>query len=458
MRPASAAILALLVLLGASLPGCRTRFDDTRDTLALLHAQGRYDQAAALLDSQEALDDYGQKNRLLWWLERGAIAVAVDDYPRSIEILNKADDFMELEREQTSGDRLATWILNDTESPYYGAAYEDMYVNVLKLIAHLRRGVIDNGAEVEARRLANKSDWLRRRYVREIETLRKDRDYAAATAALGRRVEVVDQGEFIESPLGTFLSAVTFMKSGNTNFQRVAAQRLRSAITLQRTLQTRTDPANFEGLEDLSPSEVNVLFVAMSGRGPTKVPERIGPIPIYTYTVYFELPRLVYGPAEAASARASVRRIGQSESVLTTDLPLVEDLRVVAEDNFRRQLPAITIRTLIRSSAKAAAVTIATEAARRQGGSQDTKTGIEIAGIIGGLLLLTATEKADLRAWTFLPGQAHVGLSRLEPGDYESRIEYRSASGATLFAGPWRPFTVAPGERSLSTTVEYWWR
>ncbi|MBX3387677.1 MAG: hypothetical protein KF768_14000 [Phycisphaeraceae bacterium] len=458
MPPTRLTILLLLLLTGLTLPACRTRFDDTRDTLALLHAQGRYDQAAALLDTQEALADYGQKNRLLWWLERGAVAVALDDYPFSIETLNKADDFMEIEREQTSAERLATWFINDTESPYYGAAYEDMYVNVLKLVAHLRRGVLDNGAEVEARRLANKSDHLRRRYVRELESLRNDRDYAAATAALGRRIEVVDQGEFIESPLGTFLSCVTFLKSNNVNFQRVAAQRLRTAITLQRALQTRVDPANFEGLESLSPDDVNVLFIAISGRGPTKVPERIGPIPIYTYTVYFELPRLVYGPAEAAAARAVVRLPGESQSILTTDLPLVEDLRVVAEDNFRRQLPAITIRTLIRSSAKAAAVTIATEEARKRGGSQDTKTGIELAGILGGILLLTLTEKADLRSWTFLPGQAHVGLSRLEPGEYEARIEYLSASGSTLHTGPWQPLTVRPGARSLSTTVEYWWR
>lgn len=447
-----------LLLLGLALPGCRTRMDDARETLDSLHAQGAYEQAADYLDSQQTLETYGQKNRLLWWLERGAVAVALDEYPLSIDTLNKADDYIDVEREQTTSDTLATWIINDTESPYYAAAYESMYVNVLKLVAHLRRGVIDNGATVEARRLANKSDWLRRRYVREIEALKQSKDYAAAAAALGGRVQVIDQGEFIESPLGTFLSAVAFMKSGNANFQQVAGQRLLNSIQLQRNLQSRVDPGNFENIGELHPADVNTLFVALSGRGPTKVPQRIGPIPIYTYTIYFELPRLIYGPAQADSARAVVRPIGTTEPILEQPLPLVEDLRVVAEDNFRRQLPAITIRTLIRATAKAAAVTIATEAGRKSASSDDLQTGIEIAGILGGILLLTTTEKADLRSWTFLPGQAHVGLARLEPGDYETRIEYLSRAGGTLYAGPWRPMTVSPGDNALSTTVEYWWQ
>ncbi len=451
-------LLTFLFSVLLALPACRTRFDDTRDTLQAFHAQGQYQQAATLLDTQQILADYGQKNRLLWWLERGAVAVALDEYPFAVEVLNKADDYMELEREQTGADELATWILNDTQSPYYAAAYEDMYVNVLKLLAHLRRDVINNGATVEARRLANKSDWLRRRYVHEIETLKQDSKFADAQSALGSRVEVADAGEFIESPLGTFLSAVAFMKSGNTNFQNVAGQRLLSAIRLQQSLQTRVDEQNFQNIGDLDPSDVNTLFVAMSGRGPIKVPQRIGPIPLYTYTVYFELPRMLYGPAAAASARAVVRSPGSTQPILEHPLPLVEDLRVVAEENFRRQLPAITIRTLLRASAKAAAVTIATEVGRKSASSDDLQTGIEIAGILGGILFLTTTEKADLRSWTFLPGQAHVGLAKLEPGDYEVRIEYLSGPGGLLYAGPWRPITVAPGASALSTTVEYWWQ
>ncbi|HNB60531.1 MAG TPA: hypothetical protein PK308_09460, partial [Phycisphaerales bacterium] len=144
--------------------------------------------------------------------------------------------------------------------------------------------------------------------------------------------------------------------------------------------------------------------------------------------------------------------------VLSQDLSLVENLGAVAQQHFDRELPGIITRTILRSSAKAAAWAVGTEAARRATRKKESaQAAVEIAGIIGGLLFVTQTEKADLRSWLFLPAQAHVGLARLEPGTYRARLDYLSSSGGTLYSGPWRTFDVKPGERALSTVLEQWW-
>lgn len=463
----------------APLVGCDSAFTAHRDALVSLSASGRYDLAAQELDRPETIDRYGEKNRLLYWLERGSVALATEDPERAIAELNKADDYMEVLRTSNTGDELGKWLLNDTASPYYGASHEDMYVSVLKLLAHLEAGRVSatdarGGATIEARRLASKSDQLRDRFVRQSEALREDAQFAEARASMRGADEFPTDGQFVESPLGTYLSAVTFMKANESSMQDVAGRRLLSAIDLQQKAARMdtgpvggvvADPRAFEQIGGLRPSDANVLIVALSGRGPTKEAERIGPIPIYTYTLYFELPRLVQHPSRAGGARVVVEAAeavasAQAAPIATQSLDFVEDLGSIARANFARELPGIYTRTFVRSSAKAAAWAVGTEAARKGTSKKESaQAAVEIAGIIGGFLFVTQTEKADLRTWAFLPGQAHVGLLKLEPGRYRTRVEYLSSPSATsavLFASTWREIEVRPGASSLTTVVEHW--
>ncbi len=470
----SLSLIAAVTL--ATLSGCDSAFTTHRENLDMLVANARYDVAARVLDEPQVIDQYGEKNRLLYWLERGAVALATEDPERTIAELNKADDYMEVLRTSNTGDELGKWLLNDTASPYYGSSHEDMYVSVLKLLAHLEAGRVTasdsrGGATIEARRLASKSDYLRDRFVRQSESLRDSPEYADARATMPGADDYPTDGQFVESPLGTYLSAVTFMKADESSMQDVAGRRLLSAIDLQQKA-TRmeagpvggvvADAKAFENLGSLRPSDANVLIVALSGRGPTKQPERVGPIPIYTYTLYFELPRLVEHPSRAGGARVVVEAADTASSAPLAVQPLdfIEDLSAIARSNFARELPGIYARTYIRSSAKAAAWAVGTEAARKGTSNKESaQAAVEIAGIIGGFLFVTQTEKADLRTWAFLPGQAHVGLLRLEPGRYRARVEYLSSSSSTgvvLFALPWREIEVRPGASSLTTVVEHW--
>lgn len=457
--------------LSGLLGGCVTRFDTSREVLAPLHAQGRFDEAARLLDDPETKADYGEKNRLLWWLERGAVASALDQHEVTLDTLEKAESYMEVHREPTGSDEFARWLLNDTAAPYYGEPYEDLYVNVLKLLAQLERGEVQGGATVEARRLAGKADVLRDRYVRTDAALRErarsesraggsqssgDAFSAATSSASSRFSSSGAPGEFIESTLGTYLTAVTFMASGDRDLQEVAGRRLESAIRLQGSLVGPVDPTRFETLGTRRLADGNVLIVGLSGRGPTKVPERIGPIPIYTWPVYFELPQLVGGSAEVGSVRVLVETSTGAAAAAATPLDFVEDMRSVATENHRRQLPQIYARTYLRSSIKAAAAAIGTEVARSQARSGDTRDLVTIGGIIAGLALVVGTEKADLRSWTFLPGRADAGFITLPPGEHTVRVEFLGRGGGVLYISP--PRTVRVSSDRLTTVVERYWR
>ncbi len=463
--PSRTRFRALAASAVAAIAGCNEPYNAVQRELAAMHGAGDYAAAAAYLDNPANRAAFGEKSQLLAWLDRGAVALALDDTDTATDRLEKAESFMEVRRDPTAGDEISKWLVNDAAATYYGEPYEELYVNVLKLAARLERGEIDGGATVEARRLASKADVLRDRYLRQLEAVnekgsREVAGFAAPTLAERKMAGSTSGGNFIESTLGLYLSAVAFLKSGDLDLQEVAARRLGTAIEAQRGLVGPVKPEEFARLGELRSAEANVLFVAFSGRGPTKVARRFGPIPIYTYTVYFELPELEGGSAEADSVRVVFESgpAGTAAGRPPIELSLIEDMRSVAMANHEAQLPLIYARAFLRSSLKAAAVTIGTEAARRGTSKKESaQAAVEIIGIIGGLLYLTQTEKADLRCWTFLPGQAHVGLASLPPGEHSVRFEYLRG-GRLLYATPARTMLVGAGPKDLATLVEHYWK
>jgi len=472
-----AAVLVPALVAGTAmlnLGGCA--FQDQRLKMADYAATGRYDIAAKELDTPSVQSLYGDNSKLLWLLDRGSIAFALGDDKRAFATWEEADKIMDLWREQPLGDTVASWLLNDEVTNYIAAPYEDMYVNAMKLLVNLRLGRIEGGATVEARRAAGKANLLRDRYLKFDSALRQkdSKAYSQAVAGMPTNLfaEATSGGQFIESPLATYLSAVTFAKSGEPENQAVAARRLTEILSAQGSLVGNVNPADFATMGDLQQDSANVLLVAFAGRAPIKVPERIGPIPIYTYPLYIELPKLKTWVSEVRSVRAIAERItpattpgpqltitpASADNRIETPMPLIEDLGRVAEVNHQRERPQIYARGIIRSSIKAAASAVATEAVRQS--TRNSKYGglATIGSVLAGLIFVTATERADLRTWAFLPGTAHVQLLSLPPGTWRIHMEYQGGAGGTVFTTPSETVTISGEPTQLATVIGHYWR
>lgn len=449
---------AMVACLSLVLGGCVTAFDQHRAALRTLHEQGQYAQAAMLMDGPETRGLYSNNDKLLLWLDRGSVALALDDAPRAVDELEKAEGYTETKRELTGGEEATRWILNDTAVPYVGEPYEELYINVFKMLAQLEAGRIEDGAAIEARRMAGKADVLRDRYVRTLDAASKKADARTRSGLTGPYENTTAGGEFIESTLGTYLTAITAMKVGDSQSQAVAARRLASGLDLQKTLAPGVDASRFQQLGDLRASDVNVLVVGLSGRGPYKIARTIGPIPVFEWPVYFQLPELTGGSEQVSAVRVIVETDqGGGEAPRTLDK--VEDLRAVATENHRRQLPVIYARTLIRSQLKAAASFAATEAVKSSAGRSRGNRDLAAVGMtLAGLALIAATEKADLRCWTFLPGRADVGAFKLPPGTHRVRVEFLSALGGVVYSSAPRTITLSNEPRQLVTLVEHYWQ
>jgi hypothetical protein len=440
--------LATLALLAAFiLGGCR-EFAQHRAELSTLHGVGNFEAAAATLDSPRGKSLYGTKNELLWNLDRGFIALASKDHDTAIALFEEAERTIEIQREKSAADVIGQWTINDTAAKYIAEPYEDMYVNVFKLLAQLEAGRLEGGATVEARRAASKADLLRDQYVTYASQIRRQGGRQFSTGMGADRLS--SGGNFVESPLGAYLTAITFLKTGDEQFHQVASRRLLDALRVQEGLIGYVREEDFQDVADLAPGDVNTLVVALSGRGPTKFAERIGPIPIGTLPIYMELPRLRIHPSQVAGARVEVLT-GNGSSTLG-QAKLVEDLSRVAAANHEQMLPLIYARTFVRYALKAAASMAITEAGRRRASDRD-QGGVQIAGVLAGLVVLAATEEADLRSWIFLPGQARVSTFKLPPGRQQIRVAYQSHGGGTLYTTQWQEIDVSPA--GLATVITH---
>jgi hypothetical protein len=464
-RTRGARLLALLPAL--VLAGCSAGVVNAQRQLEELHARGDYAQAAAFLEGESVVKAYeadrrGGKDTVLWELERGATALANDEPARAITLLNSAEERTRYNYERSAGEFLSSWVLNDTAPEYLTAAYEDQYVNVLKILAYLDLGQIDGKATAEARRFSDKARYLRDtfgRYFKAVNAEAKERygsqegSVRVGDERLRRYAAAAEPPEFIESPLGAYLSAISFLKTpGEAEAQRGAARRLLDAIEQQGALIGEVDRAAFESLPDLPPREVNVLAVAFSGRGPVKDKEQFGPIFLWYTTVNIVLPRLVVLPSQVTGAWL------ETSGGERFDLHLVEDMSRVAAENFERQMPGIYSRTMIRVVAKATAVGVATVATDESVGHNGHNDGGAAAAQIAvralGFLYMALSEDADVRAWTMLPGQARVAHVKLPPGTHSVRVVYTTRAGTTIPMG-WREINITADPFELTTLVEH---
>lgn len=458
----------------ALLSGCVSAFQTHRSALADMHAMGDYEAIERTLDDPAVASLYDEKNGLLWEMDRGAAALALGDLDATIARLNEAEERMAERRGSGALETAGAFLINDTVTTYLGEPYEEMYLNVFKMLAQLEAGRIGGGATVEARRMATKANLLRDEYLRSAATVRKvieeeAGDAPEASGADGGRYALDSGGNFVESPLGLFLSAAAFLHDGDSNGQRVAARRLQQAIEAQGAMIGPVEGRAFEGMEEWTvpppgSGRGHLLVVAFSGRGPIKESTRERAYAYGGSAIELDLPVLRWEPSAAEGARVRLDGGGSSPEEHARagdevfDLDLVEDLSRVANANHERQMPIIYARTFARVAAKAVGVGAAT-----WGASTANNDAFTAAVLIGGIALLLASEEADTRCWTMLPGQAHVRLIEVPAGRHEATVEWASAASGggtpgtgTLYASGRRIVDVPEG--GLATMVEYWWR
>ncbi len=388
--------------------------------------------------------DYGEKNRVWYYLDLGILLHYAGEYEKSNEYLTKAEEAIEELYTESVSRAIGSFALNDNTKEYAGEDYEDIYTNVFKALNYLALGQSEE-AGVEVRKVHVKLNKLEDKYPIEEEDVR-----AKAPPV------------FRSSALAHYLSMQIYRMEKEWDEAEIDRKKIAAAIRKQRDIYLRlADPEQAIEIDDGAlPTEIPdggavVSVVAFNGLGPEKVarqinvntiagfisissrvddkkdgavsevralfhyPDLLIPIPMmppgYNFTV--ELPEIRHKRPVADRIRVVV------DGTRELELFPIENISRVAEVTFARKVAGAYAKTLIRAGMKFAAAIAASEAAARAGG-----------GLVGALTrfgtstLASATEKADLRMSYFFPGEAYAGELVVEPGEHEVAITYYRGS------------------------------
>lgn len=339
---------------------------------------GQLEQAARII--QNAEDDYGPKNRLLYWMDRGMTLQLAGQYKASNQVLEQADELVEDFYTRRLRDEVTALLVNDTQLPYRGDPYEQVMINVIKAFNYAFLQDIQE-ALIEARKIDHRLNVL---------------------------TDSTEKDHYHEDPFARYVTGIVYEVAGDLNDAFIAYRKAYEGYRVSRSWSGMVIPRLLkEGLlrvtEDLqlhseheayrqafpdvswrssteTQSLAHLVVISYNGKAPRKE-DRFLTLPITLdalnvvqrarlpssrrawhrrrarsrfygiqgYVVPIALPRLI--PQKSRVAYGTVHVQGRDDSYQART-ELVQDVAAVAKKNFNDQYPSLVTKALARAAIK----------------------------------------------------------------------------------------------------------
>ncbi len=425
----------------------------------------------------EAKEQYGQRSRLLYLMDRGMTLHLSGRYQESNLFLEDANTLIEDFYTKRIRDEAAAFLLNEALLPYQGDPYEQVMVNVIKALNYALTQDITS-ALVESRRIDHRLNLIE---------------------------DSVEKDEYHQDPFARYLTGILYEASGDLNNAFIAYRkaetgyqlaepwsRVMMPVPLQEDLlrmskvlhlseelkayqQAYPDVSGpFIPTQDMS----QIVVFSLNGRGPTKkdvfldIPISLDALQLVAVTKrrFSHNSRRVRGPdallygLQGDIARVALPRVLQQPSAVSYSRIQIEngtekfqaqtqrmyDLHAVAKKNLDDGYTAIVLRAVARAAMKmAAAVGIGYGARKAVNKKSQAVVGLAAASVAK--ILAIATEEADIRTWRTLPGEIQVARQWIPPGTYAVSVESYDRRGTRISESIKQQVTVKPGETHFLT-------
>jgi len=382
---------------------------------------------------------------LLWALQLGTVKRIQQDYTKSTESFDKAEEMLKYFDEQsTLGDGIGSTIVNENVIPYRGEEYDGIMVNVYKALNFMAEKNFDL-ARVEFNRALDRQRRAKEKFNKEINKLKSDLDKENQQSEFTKsNVENPETAELLAqkypnlhnfeaypdfvNPFATYLSGVFF---------NLVSDHSKAVDLLKESYGMVGDNAYIA--EDLAVTE-NILdgkgrledtvwLIFENGLGPVKEEFRMD-IPLFIATddvkyVGIALPELLL---RNKAHQYLIAEVDGNDY----ETRLVSDMDRVVQTEFSKDYPGILTRAIISTTAKA----IAQYALEKQGSSKSSVASIFMAAYS------FATTAADVRIWTSLPKEFQVArfpkpkdgkLKVKRPGSVSVEINIPDCNNAIVY-------------------------
>ena len=378
---------------------------------------GSYETALSSMDDERGWARrtiYTNKNKILFYLDRGMIKHYAGLYQESSRDLEMAELLMEEAFTKSLSQEIGSYLLNDNIKDYPGEDYEDLYASVFKALNYCYSGNIES-ALVEIRRIDEKLIYLADKYEAAKEKVLES----------NRQIDPhrlpAEVSKFSHSALARYLGLLFYRSADKPDDARIDYEELLKAYELAPNIYRNRIPSSVEHELSVPEGKGRLNVIAFTGLSPVKTEETILiPLP-------FEFPNNTAKLAfPKMTDRGSVVR--RAELVLDNgerfELELLEDMGAVARETFKTRYGLIVLKTTARAITKAAVSATGAGVARKKGSDA-------LGAVIGlmGRIASGVSEQADTRLSRYFPCYALVGGINLDPGYYNATVNFYGYGG-----------------------------
>ena len=389
----------------------------------------QYDRALKAIELGKKEKRYTKKERVLYYLDKGAVHYYKGDYKNSVDYLEKADRAMEELFTKHISQIASSFLLNDNVMDYYGEIYENIYVNIFKALDYIDLNQPED-ALVEVRRVNQKLQELDEKYGSMFDMFNRSDKVKAKV----ERQKV----KFYNDALAHYISYLIYRADGAEDDSRIAKEKLLQAFQTQPGVYYYQPP---QFLHKRIPDNGTPIIDVIAFTGPAPVKKAVGGL-ITTYEDYIgisdltqpiALPNIPFPGMKPGYhfkfAFPVIERQGSKIAYIKVyidgkfqgELELLEDMGKVAEYTFQDKRNYIYLKTLIRTITKGIAAAKAKEKLRKESGNNPFLNAVINAAVDVGV---DASEQPDVRCWRTMPQNCYVGEFLVEDGMHTIRVDF----------------------------------
>ncbi|HUJ77230.1 MAG TPA: hypothetical protein VL359_20360 [bacterium] len=427
-------LLALAVL--ASLGACSS-FRDLYPRLDGLAAQGQYRQAAKLVEKYK--DDYGDRNAVLYNLDRGTFYHYAGQYAESNKAFQLAEDRMDELFTQSITQNVAAFAVNDNLLPYRGEDFESVIVDIFQALNYVSLGNVEN-ALVKARKVDEKLNYINSQYEPNARNVYKADGFArmlmgALYETGGSRSDLNDA--FISYRLAVGIYQNDFFTNYGVPVPAVLQANYVTTAQFMGSEEFQAAQSQFGATPLLSLDQLQaqgqLYFVHYDGRAPVKVESSINAV------VAGNLLRIAFPEYRRRYYLITGSRV-LVDGQLATTLDDGDPVGQIAIKNLDNRKGRIAAKAIARATTKFLANLAVQREAEKRGG--------QVAGLLAwaaGNAATAVSEQADLRSWQTLPDRILIGRVVVPAGKHRVQVQLTTGAGAVVATRDLGEVEVRPG-------------
>jgi len=375
------------------------------------------DFSGAIRDLEANREVFGNKNKLLYLMNSGAIHYYDGNFAESNIYFTKANRLSE-ELYTKSISNEAVGLINPNVIPYDGEDYENVMINAFMALNYIKLGMLED-AGVEARVIDLKLELLSQKY--ESENKYKNDAFGRYLSGIIYETDGDINNAYISYKLA-YNAYIDYQKMFNF---KIPGQIKSDILRLAKRLGFKEQYSDFRKQFNMDfPSGQNgnkeILVIAMAGLGPykreietkfTRVDEKGT-----THTFQLLVPKLFERKSDIESVFVSC---SNDSSSIIENAEIVEDVTKIAMKNMSDKMPGILVKSWFRALAKK----VATDKAKKKMNSGNKIGNWIVGGITDGIA--EHITHADIRCWRTLPSKIYFRRISVKSGNYNLEVEFR---------------------------------